>query len=394
MATILALLAAACALSTGARSSTAGSPSSANVDRWVAELGDDDYAVRQAAADRLAVGGFAARAALAQVADGPDPEIRTAARRLLTLIDDTEFNRLLAEFADDVDGRRGVTLPGWKEFGELVGRDEAARALFVEMQREETALLERMFEAAAGSRALALEEQVARLMHAHSFGLPGEFAARSGSCATLLFLGTLPDAGLSDVGALRLAQVAQLPQVSEALTTNRPENAMRRLVCAWIVHCPNRSEQVLEQRLAIMLQRQLAEALPLPLEIVERDPKYLTLSPSLHVAAILAVGKFGSEQNVADLEPLLDDRTEYLSPAQVNGLSSVQVRDVALATLLHLTGQEPLTYGFLHARTHPQTIFDVRSLYLENDERRAAATEQWRAWRTKRKQDAPRPASS
>ena len=61
------------------------------------------------------------------------------------MIDDTEFNRRLAEFAADVDGRRGVTLPGWQEFGDLVGRDPAARNLFVDMQREEAALLARSF---------------------------------------------------------------------------------------------------------------------------------------------------------------------------------------------------------------------------------------------------------
>ena len=67
---------------------------------------------------------------------------------------------------------------------------------------------------------------------------------------------------------------------------------------------------------------------------------------------------------------------------------------MALAALLHLTGQEPLTYGFLHARSHPQTVLDVTSLHMENDERRAAAAEQWRAWRAQHKLDSPRPASS
>ena len=66
-------------------------------------------------------------------------------------------------------------------------------------------------------------------------------------------------------------------------------------------------------------------------------------------------------------------------------MHSVQVRDVALANLLHLTGQEPLTYGFLHARSHPQWVFDATSLGMENDEQRDAAAEQWRAWRAQHK---------
>ena len=53
--------------------------------------------------------------------------------------------------------------------------------------------------------------------------------------------------------------------------------------------------------------------------------------------------------------------------------------------MLHLTGQEPLTYGFLQVRPHPQTMFEPSSLGMENDERRAAAAEQWRAWRAQHK---------
>jgi len=354
--------------------------------------------VRKSASDRLAAGGFAARTALAKLVDGPDPETRSAARRLVTLIDHTEFNHRLAEFAADVDGSRGVTLPGWKEFGELVGRDAVARALFVDMQREEAALIERMFDAPAGESDVAWEDQAARLIRVQIFSRPGEFAAPLGSCATMLFLGALPDANLSDGGANTLVRLTQLPPVAEALSANRPENAVRRLVSAWVVHCDNRSEPVLEQRLAMMFQYQLADALPLALEMVERGPKFLTLRPQQLVTAILAIGKFGSAADVAALEPLLDDHTQFVPQPSANGPQGnsypVQVRDVALATIVHLTGQEPLVYGFLQVRPHPQSVFDATSLGLENDERRAAAAEQWRAWRAQHKLASPRPASS
>ncbi len=395
---MLWLLGSALILSPGARVAAAEEASVADVQGWIAELGSDEYPVRKAAADRLAAAGNVARAALVQVSNGPDPEIRAAARRLVTLIDDSEFNRRLAEFAADVDGRLGITLPGWKEFSDLVGGDPAARSLFVDMQREESPLIERMFRNPAEDRPIAWEEEVQRLMRARVYNQPGEFAAPLGSCATLLFLGTLPDANLSDSGARSLVQLTQIPPVSESLAPGQPRSAMRRLVAAWIVHCPNRSESVVEQRLAIMIQQQLAEALPFALEIVGRDPKYLTVSSPQQVMAILAVGKLGSDENVTALEPLLDDHTVLVSARNVNSLASdfasVQVRDVALAMLLHLTGQEPLTYGFLHARPHPQTVFDYTSLYMKNDEQRAAAAERWRAWRAQHKLDTPRPASS
>jgi hypothetical protein len=393
---ILVLSAAACAAL--GRVAAAQAPSNIDIDRWIAELGDDSYSVRKTAADNLAAGGFAARAALAKVADGTDPEVRSTARRLLAVIDDTEFNRRLSDFAADVDGRRGVTLPGWQEFGDLVGRDPAARALFVDMQREEAALLARSFADSRGSREIDWEAHVMHLLRARNFNQPGEFSVPLGSCATLVFLGALSDANVSDNGARSLVQLTQIPPLSESLAANRADNAVRRLVTAWIVHCPNRSETILDQRLQIMIQQQLADALPLALDVISRDPKNLTLSPSLQMTALLAVGKLGSEQHVAAIEPLLEDRSELRLGQPVNGLqgdaAAIQVRDVALAVLLHLTEQEPLTYGYLHVRPNPLTVFDVTTLGMENDQQRAAAAERWRAWRAQHKLDAPRPASS
>jgi len=98
IASALVLLGSLGAATLISRTATAEQPSAADVDRWIAELGDDNYPTRKAAAERLATGGYAAHAALAKAAEGTDPEIRTSARRLLTLIDDSEFNRRLAEF--------------------------------------------------------------------------------------------------------------------------------------------------------------------------------------------------------------------------------------------------------------------------------------------------------
>ena len=373
-------------------------PSQTDVNRWVVELGDDDYQVRKSAAERLAKGGEVARAALSSVADGIDPETRFTVHRLMTLIEDSAFHQRLADFAADVDGKHGVTLPGWQEFGELVGRDGAARELFVDMQREEPQMLQRMFDPASPDRQLDWEGQIGRLLSGRNFNPPGQMAIPAGSTATLLFLGSLPNANISDSGAAGLRQLTQIPPLSESLASKSADNAIRRLVCAWIIHCPNRSSIILQQRLDAMFQHSLSECLPLALGMLEPKPEYLTVPPQQQMLAILAVGKFGSEENIGALEPLLENATECLPRQQINGpggdMAAVQIRDVALAALLRLTGQEPVAYGFLHARPHPQMLFDVTSLYLESDDRRRDALEQWRAWRVQHSRETPRPASS
>lgn len=379
------------------RSAYCAEPTSVEVARLVKLLGDDDYQVRKDAADRLVKAGDVARAALAEVAEGVDPETRFTAKRLITLIDDSAFHRRLAEFAADSDGRRGVTLPGWNEFAKFVGRDVPARELFVEMQRAESILLQSAFDSSGQLQQLNWEEQINRLQRARTVQM-GMATIPVGSSATLLFLGSLPDANMSDNAAAGLRQLTQMPPLSESLAAKRADNALRRLVCAWVVHCPNRSNFIVQQRLDAMFQNSLDECLPLALALLEPKPEYLTVLPTQQMLAILAVGKFGSEEDIAVLEPFLEDKRECLPRQQLNGpgseLASVQMRDVALAALLRLTGQEPVTYGFLHARPHPQMLFDVTSLSIENDKRRAAALEQWRLWRAQHTRVAPRPASS
>jgi hypothetical protein len=55
--------------------------------------------------------------------------------------------------------------------------------------------------------------------------------------------------------------------------------------------------------------------------------------------------------------------------------------------MLHLTGQRPADYGYLHARLQPQQAFQMQTLHAENDEVRAKAVAKWRKW--KARGDAP-----
>jgi hypothetical protein len=67
---------------------------------------------------------------------------------------------------------------------------------------------------------------------------------------------------------------------------------------------------------------------------------------------------------------------------------NVQIRDVALVVMLHLTGQRPADYGYPHARLQPQQAFVLESLHCESDEKRAEAAAKWREWRKSQKKAA------
>ena len=359
-------------------------PTVEQIDKWIGELSHDEFTVRQSASARLLEAGMSARGPLSAVVDGPDPETRAAARRLVALIDQSEFHRRLEAFAADTDGRRGLTLPGWEPYRERVGGDPAARALFVEMQRQEGPLLAAVFGASAPSSEQRWEDRLLRLVQWPAAVGDRGASPPLGSCAAVLFLGTATEMAVSDRGAMLVENMIQRSPIREALAADGAQDAVRRLVSGWIIDCPNKNELILARRLNLASVIDLKEALPLALAVAGGDPKYASLPPSIRAIAVLLVGQFGGREHVRHLEPLLEDTTACMMvQAQLPGrpATNVQVRDVALVVMLHLTGQRPADYGYVHARLQPQRIFQLQTLHRENDEQRAAAVAKWQTWR-------------
>jgi len=364
-------------------------PTVEEIDTWIEELGHDAFAVRQSAANRLLAAGVSARGRLLEVAESPDPETRAAARRLVALIDQSEFQRRLQAFAADVDGRRGLSLPGWEQYRELIGADPAARALFVEMQRHDASLFAAVF-GSSGQRIEPLwEERLARLIAWQALSANREKGPPLGSCAAMLFLGSVGRIEVSDQAAVTLDGLIQRSPLRETLQGAAAQDAVRRIVASWIVNCPNRNEVILDRRLGLASVLDLKETLPLALAVIGGDPRYSGVRPYLRATAVLLVGQFGTEDHVVQLEPLLDDAGVCIqAQLRLPGVPdrtdlTVQVRDAALIALLQVTGQQPADYGYLHARLQPQRMFQLQSLHPLSDEQRTKALAKWRSWREK-----------
>ena len=355
-----------------------------DIGQWIAQLSDDAFPVRQAAASRLLAAGTPAREALLAIAEGPDPETRAAAKRLVALIDRTEFNRRLEAFAADTDGKRGLTLPGWDQFRELVGNDPPARALFVEMQRAEGALLSTVFGVSSQPPEQLWEERLTRLVSWQMMSGNRSIAPPLGSCAAIVFLGSVSEIDVSDRGAVLIENLIQRPPINELLAAGGPQDSVRRLVSGWVRHCPNKNEAILARRLQLMSAINLKDALPLALAVAAGDEQYANVMPMTRASAVLAVGQFGGVEHLEKLEPLLEDATVSMplqAPQPGQRVPNVQVRDVALIVMLHLTGQKPTNYGYLHARQQPLQAFQIQTLQAANDQVRTEAIAKWKAWR-------------
>ena len=86
----------------------------------------------------------------------------------------------------------------------------------------------------------------------------------------------------------------------------------------------------------------------------------------------------GMTEDIDFLESLLDDQTICSSSRVKTKVRQTQIRDVALAAILHLAKQDLKDYGFDRAQPNSNTVFHANSLGFESDEQREHAIDAWR----------------
>ena len=59
---------------------------------------------------------------------------------------------------------------------------------------------------------------------------------------------------------------------------------------------------------------------------------------------------------------------------------SAQVRDVALAAMIHIIGQNPRDYGFTELRPHKDYLYAANTAGFGSEERRNRALRKWALW--------------
>ena len=106
------------------------------------------------------------------------------------------------------------------------------------------------------------------------------------------------------------------------------------------------------------------------------------LPPYYRGVACSLIGRLGGKDNIPDLVPLLSDIT-HMNNFQVRPkmTGTVQVRDVALAVLVHITGQSHKDYGF--GFTQVGQAFQIGSTYnmgFLEESKRLEALKKWDAY--------------
>ncbi len=344
----------------------------------IAQLGDDQFATREAATVRLSQMGIEIKPALLAAVASRDAEVRLRARRILSHITDDDLQKRLTAFAEDVNDTKHLDLPGWARFRKLVATDGAARKFFVEMQRSEMSLLDAC-EGDPQQAARQLETrirvaqnslyQVRTGLNAGGVGAAGPSLACT---SALTFAATDPRIALSDETAMMLVNLQFTTSFNQGLRSGADAELLRRLFALWVAR--DASPAVLWQNLSMSMQLNLKEALEPSLKALKQPAQ---LAGHVRQIAIMAVGRFGGKEHLPALAPFLKD-TEICGQYSIGRTMYVtQVRDAALVITLRLAGEDPKTYGFNRLEANDQMVYQIQTIGFGSQADRDAAFKKW-----------------
>ncbi len=345
------------------------------IARLVRDLGSDKFTQRERATRELIELGIATREALVAASNDPDAEVRVRARAILATVSESDFRHRLEAFSADIDGSRKQTLPGWEQFAAQLGASQLSRQLFVEMQRAEPELLA---EYSKGTKAAsdALEARchglIQQIMQSQREGM-----VSLGTMASLLFVGSAEGVSVDEQISMHLYPwIFYQPGFRTNALAGLWSGTLKKLVGMWVVK--DASPGATSQNLMF------AASLELKAEVLGVSTRVLAnpLNPaSTRQVAILMLGRFAGKESLPTIEKLLDDTSNCGIVQANNRQIEVQIRDVALAVLVHLTGQKLRDYGFLSAQHFPPTLFQVGTLTFTDPAQREAALKKWSQWR-------------
>lgn len=352
---------------------------SPEVARLVQDLGAPSFAVREHATRELTSLGVVALPELERAAESVDAEVRARARSILIDVRQADFHDRLEAFASDVDGTHHQSLPGWDQFASLLGTGRQARELFVQMQRAEPDLLLALSKSPKAATE-ALEGRSAVIAQQATHRNPQD-PLTVGTVATMLLLGSSEGVTVGEqIGAQLYPWMIRQNIFELSISKGTISQPLKKLLGRWVVKDANLTTTLENLRFADTYGLR-PEALDLATRLLTNDQS----RANVRHFALLMVAKFGNRQHLPLVEKMLEDSNSCGSLPAGNPASGsqvdLQVRDIALAVLVHLTNQNLRDYGNLFPQPYPAAPIQVGILVFSEQAQRDAAMKKWTAWR-------------
>jgi hypothetical protein len=360
----------------------------------VSKLGDASYRVRESATRALVRIGVPAKVELLKALESSDAEVRYRARLVLSDVLELDFKQRLEAFIEDARGIREHDLPGWQRFRQDVGDGPVARRLFADIERSEPALMEAA-DLGAQHAAAAFESRCQQIQE--SMRVPGRQAERQvpvGTVAALLFVGAEGKVPISMQSAMCVTNFCYQQPFRNAIAGGDNAPLLKKLVGGWVRRDFANDSTAAYQTMMLALQFNVREGVEPALAMLKDGGG----NPHMRQYALLVVGKFGGPEDIDRLDTQLNDQaicaqqqitvpmdTAKPDPANPkapkNEVIETQIRDVALAVMIHLSGQKLADYGFQRAQPNATILFNTATLGFADQGQRDAALARWRTWR-------------
>ncbi len=356
----------------------ADAPSAAEIAQLIEQLGHKTFAQREASANQLVQLGSSARPAIRTALKSADAEVRWRAKRILTVINERDFQDRLTAFAADINDEHKLTMPGWTRFRKVIGDQRDARELFVEMQRAEPKLLDAL-ESQPESINDLLGDRVREISMNAQFG---NINMRSptgsvGATAAMLFVGSDSAITIANDVALQLSySIQQQPQLISQFNSPRG-TLLKKLLGQWVSR-ETQDAQLVWQNVSMATNYNLPEGLPLARAALAKA----NLPPHVKQQTIMLLMRNGSKRDIAILEPLLQD-TALISTFNAKGLidtDTVKVSDMAMAAMIQMAGQKHKEFGMERAQVANNTGIQIQTISFKTEDDRQAAIKKWSAW--------------
>lgn len=348
------------------------------INALIEELGANKFAIRERATQQLTAIGPSILEPLSAGLTHPDPEIRIRSRRVYVRVKQVARLDRLQAFVTHPDlgsSPENAELPGWKALSEAVGDSPASRNLLVAVLRDNWDLIE-SFEALEEGQTDVAANHIRQLKEQSR--LNRELLNVERVTAAILLTqdprSNVPDTEMANL--LGILHQLSASSSSRATAVGDPwkHEPFRSLVSRLLVRCTEPASAW--QTFSLALRHNLEAAVEPALTVIEdRESR-----PHIRQYALLTIAKFGSEENVDQIKQLLDDtdicyRRE--DPRTKKAKFECQVRDVAFATLIHLTSGDPRQFGFVNAKSNSYSVYQPSTLGFANDDERKVAYAKW-----------------
>ena len=336
-------------------------------EQLVQQLGDARFSQRQIATEALTQRGVAAIDAVRAGIESKDPEIRFRSRAILRVIRHLERERLINAFIAGLEVETADELPGWTDFQTMVGQTSNSKALFVQMLESEWAFLDAVYQndpTLAGSL-LANRCQTVKMMQ-------GRRPVTIGNIAALVFVSAREDVDIADQSFL-MRLLYSNPDLDRAMRAGTYRESLRAIMGAMVGK--ETYDSTLVQRLNFSLKYGLKQGLT-PARTVLRDRLG---APHDRQYSILTLAKLGQKSDSALIDSMLDDSGVVASHHRINNVRiTTQVRDIALASLIQLSGASFADYGMPAVGEHPTRMLNHSTVGFATDEARVKAIAKWK----------------